>query len=298
MKNVVTVFMVRNGDNPSSLSEQDYLILANMIAVIHSYFKWFKNKYSRNPQKLFFDQLRNMSKNKEYGLHILFDILGESKPEKLFKPKDFGIRIKDYQQNLPFDNDNLVITELQDEMNSHRYVRRQDIERALRSLEKEFDIENVQGKKEIKKLKGIREKMKFLGKPSVDRLGTEAIQIKRVLQNGMALQFVSKAPKNLGIVESLSLLFEGSLIFVSNDKKGRSYELVKIMDFHFGNSEQRVNRPDWERYKKEVVGSNIQNIISVSKQMAEVLVECPLFIPILLSIAFRKRLDDSSSVTS
>lgn len=287
MKNVVTVFMIRSEDNPSSLSEQDYTILAYIIAVIYSYFERFKGKNSRNPQK-FFDQLMNVSKNEKMGLHILLDILGESNPDKLFEPKEFRTRIKDYQQNLMFDNDDRVITALEDEMNNHRFVRRQDIGRALRSLEKEFDLVAIRGKKEIKKLRDIREKMKFLGKPSVERLGTRSIHIKRVLHNEMALQFISKALKNLGIVEPLSLLFEGSLISVSKDKEGRSYELIKIMDFHFGNSEQRVNRPDWERYK-EVVDNNIQYVKPVSKRMAEVLVERPLFIPILLSIAFQKK---------
>ena len=145
----------------------------------------------------------------------------------------------------------------------------------------------IRGKKEIKKIIGAREKMKFLGNPSVESLGPSAIQIKKILHNEMALQFISKVLKDR-IIESLSRLCEGALITISENKEGKSYELIRMMDFHLSIPEQRVNRPGRERDRKtmEVI---IQNIKLFSKRMAEALVESPLFIPIILSIALQKR---------
>lgn len=279
--------MVKPGDNPSSLTPDDYMIITYVIAVIYAYFEKFKAEYSSSPQK-FFDNSLDISMNERNALFIFLDVIN-SEPDKLFKPKKFREQINNYLNTSAFGDIDNVIMELEDEMNTPRRVTNKDVNKALRSLEKEIDLKNIQGKKEIKKLKGIHEKVKLLGKPSVDRLGTSSIQIKKTLNKEMALQFISKSLRNLGIVDSLSLLFEGSFITVSGDKKGKLYDLIKMMDFHFGSPEQRINRTDWEEHRETVIDIFIQNIKFISKLMAEVLVEGSLFLPILLSIAVQKK---------
>jgi hypothetical protein len=53
------------------------------------------------------------------------------------------------------------------EMSNRRLVTTKDIEKVLRSLKKEIDLVNIQGKQEIKP---YHQRIQFLGKPSIERI--------------------------------------------------------------------------------------------------------------------------------
>jgi hypothetical protein len=264
------------------INEEDIVIIANVAARIAAKLQKRKNTYT---PKEFSKKILMLLKHKKniVANFIIYDF-NNLNPGTLYGPAEFKDRItKSMQSDILYDDADMIAT-VEDEFKDD-YISSNDISKALKALEKEIGLVNVPGKENIKKIKG-KQKIEFLGKPSLYKLPPQVESLKRVISKPKVVELIFKSLITMGYLPHLAFVCEATF-YAIRDRNGEVmiYQLAKMASKQIDNSDVMVDQSCWEWYRNELLSKSDDQLKMLAGKVAEFVTENPALRQFILLLA-------------
>lgn len=266
------------------INEEDIVIIANVAARIAAKLQKRKNTYT---PKEFSKKILTLLKHKKniVANFIIYDF-NNLNPGTMYSPAEFKDRItKSMQSDILYDNADMITTLGEEFRLNNDYTNSKDISKALKALEKEIGLINIPGKENIKKIKG-KQKIEFLGKPSLYKLPTHSESLKRVMSNPKAVELIFRSLIAMGYLPHLTFVCEATF-YAIRDQNGEEmvYQLAKMASKQVDNPDEKVDKSSWEWYRNELLSKSDDQLKMLAGKVAEFVTENPALRQLILLLA-------------
>jgi hypothetical protein len=155
-------------------------------------------------------------------------------------------------------------------------------------LEKEIGLINVKGKEKIRNIRG-KQKIEFLGNPSLYKLPPDSMSLKRVLSKPKAFELIFKTLIKMGLLSHLKFILEASFYAVRDqDKKERVYDLTKMAGKQIDKPDAKVEKSGWESYRNFLLSVPEDQLKIIADKLAEYTVQDPTLYRFILLLVLYK----------
>ena len=280
--------MIKPGNTLLELSEADIIAISFITAKVARRLRKIK-RTCQSPKK-FAQKVLNQLENKKYMATTFFMYNFNNMESNIFyKPSEIKMEINKYMQtNTADDTTDMALASDSDAL----YVTSKDISKALKTLENQIGLHKETTKIGVKSNKG-KQKIKFLGKPYFYKLPHESERLKKNMSNPVAVQLVFKSLVELGLLDHLQFLVEGSLYIARDADKGEQvYDLTRIgmKISERADTDTIVDKPGFESFRTFLLSLSEEQLKIIASKFAEVLGQYPDIFRGMLLFALSKNL--------
>jgi hypothetical protein len=256
------------------INEEDIITIVNLASRIAAKLK--KRKEIYNPKE-YAKKIQTLLKHKKNIIanFIIYDF-NNLDPGTLYSPADFKDKItKNMQSDIHYGNVDVTAT-IGDEFKSiNDYTNSNDISKALKALEKEIGLINIPGKENIKEIKG-KQKIEFLGKPSLYKLPPHSESLKRAMSKPKAIELIFKSLIDMGYLPHLTFVCEATFYAIRDPNNEEiMYNLAKMASKQIDKPDEKIDRSRFEELSNTLLFKSDYELKMLAGEVAKYVSEDP-----------------------